>query len=91
MDAKEQKVLQIPTDSDTALYATLCESRILGANGKESEPFYEVALTLSTDTGSKEDGEQTAILSYAQVDTLIERLQELQARIRETQQTTSKA
>ena len=70
----------IQTDSDTTLSVQLC--KCITTSQLQRYKTYEIALTLKTETGGDEDGEQTTILTSPQVDVLIAELQQLQSAIK---------
>lgn len=67
-----KNIIQVSTESDTQLFLQIAETE------ESNKKDYEVALTLSTETGADSDGEQTTFLSSSQVDELIEKLKSLQ-------------
>lgn len=70
------KLIEIPTDSYTQLFLQVAEVTITDEAG-ERKGGKVIALSLSTDTGSKEDGEQTTYLTAAQAQALREQLSHL--------------
>lgn len=67
-------MIQVQTQCDTTLYLQECKS--VEKQGNEGKHY--VALTLETEVGTDEDGEQTTLLSAPQVAELIKQLQTLQ-------------
>ena len=67
---------QIRTNSDTALTLQASKVETTEQGGKKTVG-YEIVLTLSTDTGGDEDGEQTTFLTPSQADELIAELNRL--------------
>ena len=70
---------EVRTDSDTRLFLQVGKSETETASGKRTE--FVGAITLSRETGTSEDGEQTTFLNAHQIEELIEELSNLRGKV----------
>lgn len=73
----QRKIYNIPTATDTQLTLQIADTLCLDrATGKE-KPSKELAVILSTEIGTKDDGEQVTTLRKDGIEALISKLTEL--------------
>lgn len=70
---------EVRTESDTRLFLQVGKSDTETALGKRTE--FVAAITLSRETGTSEDGEQTTFLNAYQIENLIEELTTLRGKV----------
>lgn len=73
------KPTEIRTESDTQLFVQIAQTETEDTSGKRRE--FVVAITLRTETGGSEDGEQTTFLNAHQIEDLIEELTTLRGKV----------
>lgn len=77
---QNNRLTEVRTKSDTRLFLQVVKSETETVLGKRMG--FVVAITLKTETGGSEDGEQTTFLNAHQIEDLVEELTTLSNRLK---------